>query len=138
MTQLTRVLLITNDPSTVDLLQEFLNAKEYKTTIETGVENLQKIKQEQPYDLVLLDTHLLQLAALEILRQVRVINQEIVAIIIITADEETIGKQAIDIGAFDCVIKPLNLSYLNRSLFHATLIHNLANPTYLNQNEFFW
>lgn len=139
MTQPRRVFLISNDPSTINLLQEFLTAKGYKIIVKTGVETLQKIEQEYPHnDLLFLDTHL-QSAALEILHQVQVINQEIVVIMIITVDEETIGKQAIDMGAFDCVIKPLNLSYLNRSLFHATLIRNLADPTHLNQSEeSFW
>lgn len=138
MTQRRQVFLISNDPTTVDLLQEFLNAKRDTITIERGVENLQTIGQEQPCDFLLLDTHLLQLAALEILHQVRVINQEIVVIMIITVDEETIGQHAIDMGAFDCIIKPLNLSYLNRSLFYATLMLNPTDPTHLNQSKSCW
>jgi response regulator of citrate/malate metabolism len=32
--------------------------------------------------------------------------------------EEEIGRQAMALGAFDCIVKPLDLPYLERSLWY--------------------
>lgn len=124
-----------DDPTTVDPLQEFLTVKGYEASIVWDrVESLQKIRQEHPHA-VFLDAHLFKLNTLEILRQIREINQKINIIIVISVDEETIGRQAIDAGAFDCIVKPLNLPYLKQSLFYATITHELEGPTHCNQCE---
>lgn len=126
---------MSDDPTTVDPLQEFLNVKGYEASIVWDrLESLQKIRQEHPH-VIFLDAHLFKLNTLEILRQIRAINQKINVIIVINVDEETIGRQAIDAGAFNCLVKPLNLPYLKQSLFHATITHELADPDAFNQCE---
>lgn len=120
-----RVVLINVDSTTVDPLQEFLNTKGYEVNIVCdSLEGLQKIRQEQPHA-VLLDAHLLKLDTLKILRQLREIDQKISVIMIISVNEETIGRKAINAGAFDCVVKPLNLPYLEQSLWFAITIATL-------------
>jgi DNA-binding response OmpR family regulator len=124
-----------DNPTTVEPLQEFLNVKGYETSIVWDrLESLQKIRQEDPHA-IFLDAHLFKLGTLEILRQIQAISREINVIIVINVDEETIGRQAIDAGAFDCIVKPLNLPYLKQSLFYATITHELAGPIHFNQCE---
>jgi two-component system response regulator (stage 0 sporulation protein F) len=54
---------------------------------------------------------------LEVLRQVRQIDREVGVIIITAVKEEDTGRQALKLGAFDYLVKPLNLEYLERSLW---------------------
>ncbi len=113
-----RVLIVDDEPDAVELLQEFLSAKGYDIlTASNGEDALRLVKTERPH-LILLDVRMPKMDGLEVLRQVREIDQE-VGVIMVTADnEEETGRQAMKLGAFDYIVKPLDLDYLERSLWY--------------------
>jgi DNA-binding response OmpR family regulator len=112
-----RVLVVDDDHATVDLLQEFLVAKGYEVlTAGDGAEALQKVKKERP-QMILLDIRMPKLDGLKVLEQLRQIDQEVGVIMITAVTEEETGRKAMELGAFDYIVKPLDLPYLEQSLW---------------------
>ena len=62
-----RVLIVDDEPHAVELLSEFLTAKDYEViTASNGEEALQKVKEERPH-LILLDVCMPKMSGLEVL-----------------------------------------------------------------------
>ncbi|HTX54963.1 MAG TPA: response regulator [Candidatus Baltobacteraceae bacterium] len=113
-----RVLIVDDEPDAVELLSEFLTGKGYEAIAAyNGEEALKKVKAERPH-LILLDIRMPGMNGLEVLRQVRQIDQEVGVIVVTAVQEEETGRQALKLGAFDYIVKPLNLEYLERSLWY--------------------
>jgi len=113
-----RVLVVDDEPDSVELLQEFLNSKGYEVvTASNGEEALRKVKEERPH-LVLLDVRMPGMNGLDVLRKVRQFDQEVGVIMVTAVNEEDTGREALKLGAFDYIVKPLNLEYLERSLWY--------------------
>jgi two-component system, NtrC family, response regulator AtoC len=113
-----RVLVVDDEPDAVELLQEFLTSKGYDViTAGDGEEALRKVKAERPH-LILLDVRMPKMNGLEVLRQVRQIDKEVGVIMVTAVNEEETGRQSLELGAFDYIVKPLDLEYLERSLWY--------------------
>ena len=111
-------MVVDDDPNTVGLLEEFLRAKGYEVlTAGDGVEALRTVKEERPH-VILLDVKMPELDGLEVLRRLREIDKEVGVIMITVMDEQEIGREAMALGAFDYIVKPLDLDYLERSLWY--------------------
>jgi len=112
-----RVLVVDDEPDALELLQAFLEAKGYEVlTASDGEEALQKVKEERPH-LMLLDVRMPKMTGLEVLKRVREIDREVGVIMVTAVNEEETGRQALQLGAFDYITKPLDLKYLERSLW---------------------
>ena len=112
-----RILVVDDEPDAVELLRDFLTGKGYEvSTAASGEEALKKVKKERPH-LILLDIRMPGMNGLEVLRRVRQIDQEVGVIIVTAVNEEDTGREALKLGAFDFIVKPLNLEYLERSLW---------------------
>ncbi len=112
-----RVLVVDDEPYAVELLQECLTAKGYEVlTASDGEEALQKVKEERPH-VILLDVRMPRMSGLEVLRRVREIDHEVGVIMVTAVNEEETGNQALQMGAFDYITKPLDFQYLERSLW---------------------
>ena len=112
-----RVLVVDDEPDALELLQAFLGAKGYEVlTASDGEEALQKVKEERPH-LMLLDVRMPKMTGLEVLKRVREIDQEVGVIMVTAVNEEETGREALKMGAFDYITKPLDLKYLERSLW---------------------
>jgi DNA-binding response OmpR family regulator len=113
-----RVLVVDDEPDAVELLQEFLTAKGYAVlTASNGEDALRKLKEERPH-LILLDIRMPKMNGIEVLRRVREIDHEVGVIMVTAVHEEETGRQALKLGAFDYITKPLDFQYLERSLWY--------------------
>jgi CheY-like chemotaxis protein len=113
-----RVLVVDDEAEGVELLREFLSAKGYEViTASDGDEALRKVKEERPH-LVLLDIQMPKMDGLEVLRRLREIDKEVGVIMITGVNEQEIARQAMALGAFDYIVKPLDLPYLEQSLWY--------------------
>ncbi len=113
-----RVLVVDDEPDAVELLTEFLRAKGYEvSTASDGEEALRKVKEDRPH-LILLDVRMPKLNGMEVLRRVREIDREVGVIMVTAVNEEETGREALKLGAFDYITKPLDLKYLERSLWY--------------------
>ena len=113
-----RVLVVDDDPQIRELLREFLTAKAYDVIeAATGGEGLKRLREDRPH-LVLLDINLPDMTGLHVLREAKA-NDPAVGVIMITGiQEEVVGREAMQTGAFDYITKPLNLDYLEKSLWY--------------------
>lgn len=112
-----RVLVVDDEPEAVELLQELLIAKGYEVlTASDGEEALRKVKAERPH-VILLDMRMPKMNGLEVLRRVREIDHEVGVIMVTAVMEEETGRQALQMGAFDYITKPLDLAYLEHTLW---------------------
>ncbi len=113
-----RVLIVDDEPDAVELLQEFLTSKGYDViTAQDGEGALRKVKEERPH-LILLDVRMPGMNGLEVLKRAREIDREVGVIMVTAVNEEETGRQTLDLGAFDYITKPLDLKYLERSLWY--------------------
>jgi DNA-binding response OmpR family regulator len=113
-----RVLVVDDEPDAVELLREFLKVKGYEVLVASnGEEAVHKVKQDRPH-LILLDVRLPKVNGLEVLKQVREIDHEVGIIMVTAVNEEETGRQALKLGAFDYITKPLDFKYLERSLWY--------------------
>ena len=112
-----RILVVDDEPATVDLLREFLAGKGYEVlTASEGEEALRKVKEERPH-LIRLDVRLPKMSGLEVLKRVREIDHEAGVIMVTAVAEEETGREALRLGAFDYITKPLDFNYLEQSLW---------------------
>ena len=113
-----KVLVVDDEPAAVELLVEFLSSKSYEVlTATSGEEALRRVKEDRPH-LVLLDIRMPKMNGLEVLRRIREIDAEVGVIMVTAVNEEDVGRQALELGAFDYIVKPLDLKYLERSLWY--------------------
>jgi len=113
-----KVLVVDDEPEAVELLVEFLSSKGYEIlTATSGEEALRRVKDDRPH-LVLLDIRMPKMNGLEVLKRIREIDAEMGVIMVTAVNEEDVGRQALELGAFDYIVKPLDLKYLERSLWY--------------------
>jgi DNA-binding response OmpR family regulator len=113
-----RVLVVDDEPQSVELLCEFLRGKNYDVSTATnGQEAVRLVREERPH-LVLLDVRMPGMDGLEVLRQIREIDREVGVIMVTAVHEEEIGRRALKMGAFDFITKPIDLKYLEDSVWY--------------------
>ncbi len=107
------ILVVDDTPRNIKLLDALLTPRGYTvTSANSGLEALQKVATEQP-DLVLLDIVMPGMDGYEICRRLR--NDPVtrlLPVIMITASGEEQKVKAIEAGADDFIVKPLNQSEL--------------------------
>jgi len=125
----TSILIVDDNPSVIELLQSQL--KPYPYIIDSAVdgeEALHKIQKEPP-DLILLDLMMPRVSGFEIIKRIRNDKEtRFIPIIVITALSEQQDKlRAIELGADDFLVKPINkLELMTRikSLLRMKLMHD--------------
>ena len=83
--------------------------------VESGKEALERIARE-PYDLLLLDIKMPDMSGLELLRQARGINPEIMAVIVTGYGSIENAIEAMELGALGFVRKPASIEELTATI----------------------
>ena len=114
---MTKVLVVDDEPDAVGLLREFLRRKGlHVATAARGDEALTKIRQDPP-DIVLLDISMPGMDGLEVLRRIQRSEEARGPDVIMLTAHAEMGREAMELGAFDYVLKPVDLDYLDRVLW---------------------
>lgn len=109
---MSKILVIDDEIETCNVLSEFLKRKKYDVSIATkGEEGISKVESDKP-QVVLLDIRMPGMDGMEVLRRIKQMNKDIDVIMITAVNEEEIGKEAMKLGAFDYITKPISLNYL--------------------------
>ncbi len=114
-----KVLLVDDEEEFVTTLAERLELRGIKAnTATTGEDALQLVETYRP-DVVVLDVLMPGMSGLEVLRKIRGIHPEIL-IILITGEGYTESEmEGIQLGAYDCMIKPINIEELIKKMDEA-------------------
>jgi DNA-binding NtrC family response regulator len=113
-----KVLIVDDDKSVRNFLERFLKQKGYLWvhSVKTGKEALDIIKKED-IKLVLLDIKLPGIDGIEVLRKIKGLKKDTDVIMITGFPEETTAKEALKLGAYDYIMKPFDLAYLELCVF---------------------
>ncbi|MBI4455119.1 MAG: response regulator [Acidobacteria bacterium] len=112
-----KVLVVDDDPAIVDMLKKFLMEKDYEViTAYNGFDALEKVSQHHP-KVVLLDIYMPGKSGLAVLKEIRDCDKDIGVIMVTGVSDEAVGRQALSSGAFDYIIKPFDLNYLEEVLW---------------------
>ena len=112
-----KVLVVDDEPQAVELLEEFLTAKGYAVVGASGGEEALRILKEERPHLMLLDIRMPVMDGLEVLRRAREIDREVGIVMVTAINEESMGREALKMGAYDYITKPLDFDYLERVLW---------------------
>jgi two-component system, sensor histidine kinase and response regulator len=108
-----RVLVVDDDADVRATLQEMLVAKGYRAQSAADAADARRAISAEPPDVILLDIEMPGLSGTEALPAIRAVAPQAKIIMISgTIDVET-AKRALALGAFDYVVKPMDLVYLD-------------------------
>jgi DNA-binding response OmpR family regulator len=115
-----RVLVVDDDPEALEMLSTWLRIHNYSVdTCPDSAQALVVFEARLP-DAVLLDLHMPRVDGTEIFSLMHR-SQPMIPIIIVTGDDDAdLGRIMLDCGAFDYVLKPVDLDYLGTALAVAT------------------
>ncbi len=106
------ILIIEDDESLVQLFAEFFSRKGYRIdTAQTGATALEKLE-NHAYDLLLIDLKLPDMNGIELVKWIRDHSPDTIAIILSGHATIELTLEAISLGAFDFMIKPVQLARL--------------------------
>ena len=107
-----KILIVDDEPAIRDLLADFLAGENFKAfTASNGTDALKIVNEHKP-PLVLLDLSLGPENGLNILQIIKKGYPEIFVIILSGGQDEEKAKEAIQLGAYDYVSKPVSLRRL--------------------------
>lgn len=129
MSKQQKILIVDDNETVVELLKTQL--KPFKYHLETafdGEEALDKIRKSAP-DLILLDLMMPRISGYEVLRRIKESKEtQFIPVIVVTALQEASDKlKAIELGADDFLVKPINRLELTtriKSLLRMKLLHD--------------
>lgn len=108
------ILVVDDEPEICDLVGEFLTRRGYQVKTANGGENALNVIRKEPPTLVLLDIYMPGINGVEVLRQLKSANllTRLGVIMLTASQEEPLLQEALDLGAFDVLSKPVNLDEL--------------------------
>lgn len=108
------ILVVDDEPEICDLVGEFLARRGYRVKTAGGGAQALEIIQKEPPTLVLLDIYMPGINGVEVLRRLKSANLLVrLGVIMLTASqEEPLLQEALNLGAFDVLSKPVNLDEL--------------------------
>ncbi len=111
-----KILVVDDEKSIREMLVRFLAEKGYRTcSAAAGEEALKVLKREKP-DVVLLDIRMPGIDGIETLKKIKRADKRVGVIMVTAVSEREVAEQCLELGAFDYIIKPISLKYLEESL----------------------
>ena len=117
-----RILIADDEPGIRDMLSEFLTLKGYSARSVPDAATAVREIAAAPPDVVLLDINMPGLSGIDALPAIRALAPRAVVIMISVTEDAATAKGALAHGAFDYVVKPIDLQYLSRSIEAALLM----------------
>lgn len=119
------VLIIDDDPLIRKTLSSHLARQGFEVQVaEGGEEGIEKFKEFCP-ELVLLDVRLPDADGLEVLRRIKELNKKTCVLIMTAYDDMRTTVDAIKLGAFEYLVKPLNFIDLDLTIEKALQVKSL-------------
>lgn len=107
-----KVLIADDEVEFSSTLQTRLNLRKFQATaVYSGKETLRAIEEEHP-DVLLLDLKMPDLDGLEVLARLKEEHPGIQVIILTGHGSFEVGKEGMELGAFDYIMKPVDLNVL--------------------------
>ncbi len=111
-----RILVVDDERELLEGLEEYLAENRYEVTTAIDGEAGLAAARANPPDLVLLDIRMPGLDGREVCRRFRQMDSGLPIILLTAVNEEDLARQAMEIGAYDYITKPIDLNYLRTSV----------------------
>lgn len=125
-----KILIVDDEEILTDLLKEIAAEEGFTSESATdGLECLEKFRDGNFYDIVLLDIHMPKLGGIETLRRLKKLYPDISIIIVTASKEFEYARLALKEGAYDYIVKPFDSSsvrsVINRAAERSRLINDI-------------
>ncbi len=107
-----KVLLVDDEEDFISTLAERLELRGINTQIATSGERALETIEKSPPDLVVLDVMMPGLGGIDVLQRIKTKHTQLPVILLTGRGSKTQGEEGIRKGAFDYLIKPLNIDEL--------------------------
>jgi DNA-binding response OmpR family regulator len=107
-----RVLIVDDEEELVTTIAERLQIRGIQAQIATDGETALKMIEEDPPQVVVLDVMMPGIGGIEILQRMKAQNLQIPVILLTGYGSAEQGKEGMDLGAFDYLMKPCDLNML--------------------------
>ncbi len=119
------ILIVDDDGAHLSMLRTVLTGWGYQTAeVEDGADAITEVR-EKPFDCILMDVRMANVGGIEALAEIKIINPAIPIIIMTAFSSVDTAVEAMKLGAYDYLTKPLNFDELQltlqRSLAHLEL-----------------
>jgi excisionase family DNA binding protein len=104
------VLIVDDDVSVCDMLQDVVKSKGYSVVVVNSGEKAIEVLDRQKFSLIFLDLVLPRLSGVEVLRHLKAIKSDAVVIIVSGYGESPIATEAMTLGPMFFVHKPFEVS----------------------------
>lgn len=115
-----RLLLIDDDPDVLDLLTAFFKPKGFKcVAIDSPERALEHFAKNRDIDLVISDWKFLGMDGIELIQKLKELEPTLPIILITSKNSSELAVHAVEAGAYDFLLKPLNFPQLMISVHRA-------------------
>ena len=111
---LPRILVVDDEPTVVDVFNEFLGAQGYEVTVVSNGEDAVRMIPSLAPDIILTDINLPGLSGLEVMRHARAHDPEVAVIVVTGYASAATAIDALRQGAYDYVTKPFDLDEVHQ------------------------
>ena len=130
-----KILIIDDQTAILESLSMFFSEKGYQVcTAEYGKDGIDKVKNEQP-DIVILDIKLPDMNGIEVLKEIKTANEQLVVIMITAFSMMDTTIEAMKYGAFDYIHKPIKIKELDVCVSKAIEAIELKSSLPIHINE---
>jgi DNA-binding NtrC family response regulator len=121
----TRILIIDDDDGVRDVLAEFLTTRGYDVAEAARTSAGTAAIADRAPDVILLDIDMPGLSGADALPTIRAMAPRAAVIMISGTNDQAVAKRTLAFGAFDYLVKPIDLEYLTQSLDSASALREL-------------
>lgn len=128
-----KILVIDDEPDIGWLFSKILSEEGYKVlTSLNGEEGISKIKKEKP-DLVFLDLKLPGMDGMEILKEIRTFDKDLLVIVLTAYETVKTAVEAMKLGAYDYLSKPVKIDRIKTTIKNAIRTQTLIKDAVLRK-----
>lgn len=125
-----KILVIDDEPDIGELFSKILSEEGYRVWIsQDGSDGITKIKEEKP-DLVFLDLKLPGKDGIEVLREIRRFDKDLLVIVLTAYETVNTAVEAMKLGTFDYLSKPVDIEKLNNIIKNALRTRDVSRKVY--------
>lgn len=126
-TRRSRIVVIEDDLDIRDLISEYFKNKNYSVTTFMDAESAyEKLQSGFLCDVILTDLELPMMSGIELIQKLKAVDVEIPIIVMTVNQELEVAMKAVSLGAFDFIVKPLNMTQLQIALERAIFLRKLS------------
>lgn len=111
-----KILVVDDEIEVCNSLKKFLVKMGYGAdTALNGKEAISKVKETRPH-IVLLDIIMPGMGGMDTLKEIKKVDPNIGIIMLTAVKDEELAKRALELGAYEYILKPFDLNYLETVL----------------------